>query len=244
MQTFAFSPIGVLRTPFIEKFGTPRQGHLVSSAPASLEFSTSAPAEAWLSGLEGFSHCWLITVFHENLNSNPPPKIHPPRLAGKSVGVLASRSPHRPNPIGLTLAKIEGIRGREIHLSGVDLLDGTPVLDIKPYLEEADSAKNAEMGWVANAPWPKTEVRIHADAVENLKDIYRTKPPPIDQVHFLRLAQETLSNDPRAVADREKNTRDGDLRWFWIRLYDVDCGFVFIPEGIEIRKIRPALLLK
>src|SRR5262249_16291394 len=137
-DTFAFSPIGYVRSVFDHKFGTPRQGGLAPHSRASLLLEPVWPHKGLFDELEGFSHAWLISVFHQSKNTNVPSKIHPPRLEGKTVGVLASRSPHRPNNIGLTLARIERVEGDTLHFSGVDLVDGTPILDIKPYLAEAD----------------------------------------------------------------------------------------------------------
>jgi tRNA (adenine37-N6)-methyltransferase len=241
MEPFAFTPIGIIRTPFIDKFGTPRQGRMVPAAQARVEFVDSAPAELWLRGLEGFSHCWLIGVFHEHMHEPAPPLVHPPRMGGGAVGVFATRSPHRPNPVALTLAEIVGVEGRTLHVAGIDLLDGTPILDIKPFLPEADRADEARSGWVDAHPWPGLPVRITDSATARLDRIYELSPPPVPRDQFERLMVETLAIDPRAVADRAKIIEDGQPRRFWLRLYDVDVGFWYQGAAIIIEELRFAL---
>src|SRR5262249_50831961 len=126
--------------------------------------------------LDQFSHLWIIFVFHEHGSKNWKPSIRPPRLGGaKKVGVLASRSPHRPNPIGLSVVEIASLDadaegGPEIHVRGVDLLDGTPVLDIKPYVPYADSYPAASAGWAEEAI-VRTPVEFSERAELRLKDL-------------------------------------------------------------------------
>ena len=141
---FEFPPIGRIRSCFRECRGTPRQGSFAPSTRGFLEFQKRVPANS-TDGLEAFSHVWILFIFHTNTNLHHSKRAHngggshsfrskikPPKLKGKSIGVFASRTPHRPNAIGITLAKIERVDGRRIDLSALDLLDGTPVLDIKP----------------------------------------------------------------------------------------------------------------
>ncbi len=240
MTPFHFEPIGWLKSPFIDKFGTPRQGHLVPAAQARVEWAKGTQPENWLDGLEGFSHVWLISVFHQNYGKRAPNKIHPPRLNGRRVGVLSTRSPHRPNPIGLTLARIIEVEGRQLRLSEVDLIDGTPLLDIKPYIPEADHAKQASCGWVATNPWPQLAVHFSDESEASLDRLFRRArvPMPLDQ--FKLLIQQSLACDPRAVADRQDPPSEGGpRRWFWLKLYNLDIGFYFSPRGIEVGLARP-----
>ncbi|XP_076465229.1 tRNA (adenine(37)-N6)-methyltransferase-like isoform X2 [Babylonia areolata] len=133
-------PIGYLRSVFQFKNGTPRQPSLCSAARGSMTVDKSIfnnPEHA-LEGLEQFSHAWIVFVFHKNQCGHTKAKVKPPRLNGKRVGVFSTRSPYRPNAIGLTLAKIERISGATVHLSGIDIVDGTPVLDIKPFIPQYD----------------------------------------------------------------------------------------------------------
>lgn len=150
---FQFDAIGTIQTCFKEKFGIPRQSGLVESARGTIKLDDDPDLRTAIRSLESFSHLWVIFVFHEHGSKNWKPSIRPPRLGGaRKVGVLASRSPHRPNPIGLSAVAIEACRpdapgGPEIDVSGVDLLDGTPILDIKPYIPYADSIPGAKAGW-------------------------------------------------------------------------------------------------
>lgn len=147
------APIGTVQSCFSTRNGTPRQPLVVPLARATVVLDPArVPAEA-LEGLATYSHCWILYVFHLNTDldkmwkdparSKLKAKVRVPRLKGGKVGVLATRSPHRPNPIGLSVAKVEAVDGHAILLSGVDLVDATPVLDIKPYLPYSDSVKGA-----------------------------------------------------------------------------------------------------
>ncbi|KAK9980976.1 hypothetical protein ABG768_000551 [Culter alburnus] len=136
-------PIGYISSCFAVKTGTPRQPTVCSSSRASLKINPSVfnNPEHSLVGLEQYSHIWIIFLFHKNGQMSYKAKVKPPRLNGQRVGVYSTRSPHRPNALGLTLAKLERIAGDTLHLSGVDIIAGTPVLDIKPYIPDYDSPK-------------------------------------------------------------------------------------------------------
>ena len=131
-------PIAHVRTCYGEKFGVPRQSGLVGEAWGQLVFEPEYRQLDAIRGLDGFSHLWLVFIFHHTSHKEWKPTVRPPRLGGnQKVGVFASRSPFRPNPIGLSCLKIEKIDLLDplapiIHLSGVDVVDGTPVIDIKP----------------------------------------------------------------------------------------------------------------
>ncbi|CAI5459451.1 unnamed protein product, partial [Closterium sp. Yama58-4] len=159
LSTYPMTPIGVIRSCFSTRNGTPRQPLLVPAARAYLELPRGGVAPAALQGLEGYSHCWLLYVFHANTDiqrlwSDPHhrkfrAKVRVPRLQGGKLGALATRTPHRPVPIGLSIAKVERVEGRRVLLSGADLVDGSPVLDIKPYLPYSDALPSATVPqWV------------------------------------------------------------------------------------------------
>lgn len=139
-----FKPIGIIRTAFPEKRAVPRQPTVGSKLVGMIEISQEVftNPEHSLEGLEGFSHMWVIYHFHKN-DSHPKAKVAPPRLSGERVGVFSTRSPHRPSPIGLSLVEIDRIDGPRIHFLGTDMIDGTPVLDIKPYIPHYDNPENA-----------------------------------------------------------------------------------------------------
>ena len=127
-------PIGFLESVYREKFGTPRQSGFVKNAKARLTLVNEINSSC-LEGLEDYGYVWLIFIFHIGLHdyNTLKTKIAPPKLEGEKIGVFATRSPHRYNPIGLSLAKLEKISDRTIYLTGSDLIHGTPVIDIKPY---------------------------------------------------------------------------------------------------------------
>ncbi|KAH7441002.1 hypothetical protein KP509_03G020500 [Ceratopteris richardii] len=152
-------PIGFIQSCFTTRNGTPRQPLLVPLARACLILPPEGVPATAFDGLTGYSHCWLVYIFHANTDLphiwNQPShkefkaKVRVPRLDGGKLGVFATRTPHRPCPIGLSVAKVEGVYGRMLLLSGVDLVDGTPVLDVKPYLPYCDIVGNATApSWV------------------------------------------------------------------------------------------------
>lgn len=196
-EGFEFAPIGYVKSPFLDKFGVPRQPGLASRAKGVLKIGKDPDLKTALRGLEEFSHLWIVFVFHEHGGKNWKPSIRPPRLGGnRKVGVLASRSPHRPNPIGLSAVIIERIDleaegGPEIHVGGIDLLDGTPILDLKPYLPYADSIPEANAGW-ASEPIPRTPVSFTETAEEEIRRF-----DPDGSRNFRSLIVEVLELDPR-----------------------------------------------
>ena len=157
MTQYTFSAIGTLRSPFREKFGIPRQPGLAPHAISRLILRPDCATADCLAGLEGFSHLWLTFVFHATLEQGWQPGVRPPRLGGNERrGVFATRTMFRPNPIGLSVVEllsiVDGENGKELLLRGADLLDGTPVLDIKPYVPYVDSVSDARAGFATTAP--------------------------------------------------------------------------------------------
>ncbi|MBQ0037713.1 MAG: tRNA (N6-threonylcarbamoyladenosine(37)-N6)-methyltransferase TrmO [Clostridiales bacterium] len=149
--------IARIRSPFSEKFGVPRQSGLVDSLRAQIVFEKDYRNADAVRGLEGFSHIWLIWQFSQAVRDGWSPTVRPPRLGGNQrMGVFATRSPFRPNEIGLSSVKLERIEidpklGPVLHVSGADLMDGTPIFDIKPYLPYCDSHPDALGGWTDGA---------------------------------------------------------------------------------------------
>ena len=150
-------PIAHIRTEFSTKFGVPRQAGLVPALRGRVVFAPEYRNPDALRGLEGFSHIWLIWEFSEAKRAQWSPTVRPPRLGGNvRMGVFATRSPFRPNPIGLSCVRLEGISndpelGPVLEVSGADLMDGTPILDVKPYLPYCDSRPEATAGFTAQA---------------------------------------------------------------------------------------------
>ncbi len=199
-STHSFEPIGFIETPFKEKFGTPRQPSLVPSSWGVLKLRPGLNLFGALDGLEGFSHAWLIFVFHENSNKTVRAKIHPPRMDGEKMGLFATRTPHRPNPIGLSAVKIEKVEASTIYFSGVDLVDGTPILDLKPYLPSADSIPDALSGWTSTRAERQIQVVFTDRARDDLKARVADRAP-----RFESAIRELLELDPRPVFYRGTN---------------------------------------
>lgn len=218
MKDRPLAVIGHLRSCFREKFGTPRQPLLVPGATASLTIAKEHLPEHALDGLDRFSHVWLLSYFHLNTNKMVRPKIHPPRLKGESVGLFASRSPHRPSPIGLSLAKLVEVDKDTIHLSGIDLVDGTPILDVKPYIPEWDSVPQASSGWVKDNPFPTLTVKF---SPKSLKDIAAAEKR-LRLADLKAVLKDILSQDLRNARDKAQNKDGLELAFF---LYDFDAHF-------------------
>lgn len=144
MDSFAFSPIGHVRAERREKRLVPRQPGELGEA-LTIELAPRDGIDDALCDLDGFDHIWVVFVFHEA--KHYAPKVLPPR-SQKKRGVLATRSPHRPNPIGLSVVHLVRIEGRTLFIEGADMLDGTPVLDVKPYIAYADAIPAAKLGWL------------------------------------------------------------------------------------------------
>lgn len=208
-----FKVIGVLESCFQEKFGTPRQPHLVPGSFARLKIHPQYSPEHSLEGLAEFSHVWLLSWFHLSTNKTFHPKIHPPRMKGGKIGVFASRSPHRPNPVGLSLTKLERVEKDTLYLSGIDLINGTPILDVKPYLPISDIAANPLSGWVPLNAFPELKVGFSAKA---LKDIERFNRPAAQDLPGL--IADTLRHDPRNMRDRTQMKDGAELAFFMLNL--------------------------
>jgi tRNA-Thr(GGU) m(6)t(6)A37 methyltransferase TsaA len=168
--TYRFDPIGVVRSPFRERAQAPRQATVAREVGARIELYPGHGYEDALDGLQAWEYAWVVFVFHLNVEQKRAwrPKVLPPRSETKR-GVFATRSPHRPNPIGLSAVKIERVDGLVVHLRGVDLLDGTPVLDLKPYVAYADALPDARAGWLETPdPRPAWEVAFTAGSEAEL----------------------------------------------------------------------------
>jgi tRNA-Thr(GGU) m(6)t(6)A37 methyltransferase TsaA len=152
MTAFEFHPIGVVRSPFDERAAAPRQASAGAGVAARIELFPGHGYEDALSGLEDWEYAWVLFVFHKNVEEGRgwKPKVLPPRATAKH-GVFATRSPHRPNPIGMSAVRVERVDGLVVHVRDVDLLDGTPVLDLKPYVAYADARPDARAGWLEAA---------------------------------------------------------------------------------------------
>lgn len=201
MSELTISPIAHIRTPFKDKFGLPRQSGRVSSLTGAIVFEPQFRNPDAIRGLDGFSHIWLIFEFSQSHRENFSPTVRPPRLGGnRRVGVFASRSPFRPNSLGLSCVKLKEIRhdanlGDVLEVEGIDLLDGTPIFDLKPYLPHADCIPDALGGFADEFASYKLEVVCPDSLAELLPDNIR------DAV-FSCLAEDprpSYQNDPERI---------------------------------------------
>jgi len=221
---FTLQPIGVVRSCFREKFGIPRQPGLAPEARATLELLPPYAQPATVRGLEDFSHLWLLFVFHGIPKGRWQPTVRPPRLGGnRRLGVFATRSPFRPNPLGLSAVRLEQIAissGRiTLHLAGVDLLDGTPVLDIKPYLPYVDRIPEAAGGFAPEAPVAELTVTFSPQAAEFCADW--------PDGNLRELITQILRQDPRPAYEQGNAT----LKQYGMKLYCFDLKWKITSNG-------------
>jgi tRNA-Thr(GGU) m(6)t(6)A37 methyltransferase TsaA len=152
VETLTLTPIGTIRTPFLERADAPRQTYAAPDVEGRLELSSGRDFEHALEDIEGWEYLWVLYWFHQNEGWRP--KVLPPRSV-KRRGLFATRAPHRPNPIGLSVVKLERVEGLVLHVRGVDMLDCTPLLDIKPYVPAADARPDARTGWLGTQTAPE-----------------------------------------------------------------------------------------
>ena len=174
MKSLNFTPIGHISSCYKEKFGIPRQPGLVSAAKAKLTLDEMFDEEC-VRELEDFSHIWLQFVFHQTHTQGWKSMVRPPRLGGNSkVGVFASRSTFRPNPIGLSVVELDNIEIINsqvvLHFKGCDLVDGTPILDVKPYLPYVDAIPEAKAGYAKQKPLQKMTVFMSEEIIQACQD--------------------------------------------------------------------------
>ena len=207
-------PIAIVRSPYKQRFGIPRQPGLVD-ARGTIEMLPKYNDPAMLDGLGDFSHIWVSFLFHGNIDQGWKKKVKPPRLGGKKqVGVFASRSPHRPNFIGLSalrLLKVKTTQPPQLLVSGIDLLDATPVIDIKPYVAYSDSIEDATCGYAQAVP-PLSQQVIFTDAAQA---VMASRP---DKDYELKLIHDVLAQDPRPPYKSSRTTE----RNFGMRLGDFE----------------------
>ncbi|MBC3410057.1 tRNA (N6-threonylcarbamoyladenosine(37)-N6)-methyltransferase TrmO [Pseudomonas sp. SWRI107] len=221
------SPVGIVRSCFKEKFAIPRQPQLAPAARGVLELLPPFNQGDAVAGLEQVSHVWLLFLFHEALEDKPRLKVRPPRLGGnKSMGVFATRATHRPNGIGQSVVRLEGVEPGRLLLSGIDLLDGTPVLDIKPYVPYADSVATATNLMADAAPAPIV-VLWHEHAVPQAHAHAQRLGEPL-----VELIEQCLAQDPRPAYQLPPPERV-----YGVKFWDVQVRWHY-PQPDQIRVLE------
>ena len=207
-------PIAYFRSPLTSKFGVPRQSGIVSELRGRIEFVAKYRQVEALRGLEAYDYLWLIWGFSENVDAQKHPTVRPPLLGGNQrVGVWASRSPFRPNNLGLSSVRIASIdmEHMTIEVLGGDLMDGTPIYDIKPYLPYADSHPEARGGFTDNHQWQQLEVVMP----EELRQLFQSAD--------LEVLRQTLALDPRPHYQQDASRQYGmPFMGYDIRFHVVD----------------------
>lgn len=225
-------PVGKIHTPYKEKFAIPRQPSLAPDVVTELHLIGEMNNEATVRELEQFSHLWLLFLFDKNIEAGWKPTVRPPRLGGNQrVGVFASRSTFRPNAIGMSAVELKEVvieKGNVvIRLGNVDLVDGTPIIDIKPYIPYSDSIPEAKGGYAEEAPQSKP-VTFSQDALAVLS---KEK----DALYKQTALEQILSQDPRPAYKQDKQ----DLKVYAVQLFDWDVSFQVIDESIVVTGLKP-----
>lgn len=217
--------IARIYTDYKEKFGIPRQSGIASESVGKIVFEKNFRCPEALRGIEGYSHLWLIWQFSESVREEWSPTVRPPRLGGnKRVGVFATRSPFRPNPIGLSSVKLIGIEHTEnegdvLIVSGADILNGTPIYDIKPYLKYTDSHENAIGGFADGVFDYKLEVEFPSELFEMIPENKRSSLTVI------------LENDPRP------GYKEDDEKEYGMKYADFEVFFTVKDKKLTVTRV-------
>ncbi len=232
MHSLLINPIGTLHSPFREKFGIPRQPGLAPHAISRLVLAPECARPECFAGLEAFSHLWLIFGFHATADQGWRPTVRPPRLGGNQrLGVFATRSMFRPNPLGLSVVELVGVAtgesGVELLLRGADLLDGTPIYDIKPYVPYADSLPEARGGFAPEAP-VLLDVQWAEQALREAEQLGL-------EADTRALIDEVLAQDPRPAY--AGNAHD-EARVYGVWLAGCDVSFGIGAAGVSVLGVK------
>ena len=228
-ETIPVKIIARIHTDFATKFGVPRQSGLVESLRGEIVFEPEFRNADALRGIEDFSHLWLIWQFSEAVRDKWQPTVRPPRLGGnQSMGVFATRSPYRPNPIGLSSVKLEGVeqrpgKGTVLIVSGADLMDGTPILDIKPYLPYADCRTDATGGFTDQVERKTLEVAFPSKLLSEI---------PEDKRQAL---VDVLAQDPRPAYQKDPGRQYGLTFAGYDVRFCVRDGTLTVTEVVKVK---------
>ena len=218
-------PIARIKSDFPSKFGIPRQSGLVESLQATIIFEPEYRNTDALRGIDGFSHLWIIWQFSEAVRQGWSPTVRPPRLGGnKRIGVFATRSPFRPNNLGLSCVKLLGLEvtedfGTVLHVGGADLMDGTPIFDIKPYIPYSDAHPNALGGFTDTADSFLLEVDFPVHLLNKLPASKR------------QAVKDVLSHDPRPSYQRDRD------RIYGLPFAGFDIRFTVVNNTLYVKEV-------
>ncbi|MBT9310631.1 tRNA (N6-threonylcarbamoyladenosine(37)-N6)-methyltransferase TrmO [Leptothoe kymatousa] len=233
-----FAPIAHIQSCYPDRFGIPRQAGLVKSAYADIVFEATEENKLALRGIEEFSHLWILFFFHGQTYRKFKPLVRPPRLGGnKSVGVYATRSPNRPNPIGMSAVQLLGVveqqKTMRLQVQGGDFLDGTPVIDVKPYIPYADALSDASSAW---ANYQEPSLPVHWSAAAEAVLLADGADGAAERLRCL--IGETIAQDPRPGYERGKDGKPGQRWHMQINNYSVFWTvYNNIAEVIELIKV-------
>ncbi|MBQ4427098.1 MAG: tRNA (N6-threonylcarbamoyladenosine(37)-N6)-methyltransferase TrmO [Oscillospiraceae bacterium] len=223
VRKMEIEPIAFVRNDFKEKFGIPRQAGLADKVESRVEFTGRYRNPDAIRGVEGFSRLWLIWGFSEARLAEWSPTVRPPRLGGNErIGVFATRSPYRPNSLALSSVKLLRVEGGDLIVAGADVLDGTPVYDIKPYLPYADAFPDERAGWTEGARELSLSVEIPAALAERIA--------PGKREALLSV----LRNDPRPSYQRDSE------RVYGLRFGDYNVKFTVSGDTLTVKNIEEA----
>ena len=230
--SWSFNAIGIIHSPCKEKFAVPRQSGLAPDLVSKIEILKPYDRDEAFLALESFSHIWVLSVFHLAQRDDWQPTVRPPRLGGNErVGVFASRSPFRPNPIALSVFKLEGLERVNgilyIKVSGTDLVDGTPVIDIKPYIPYADQPEASLGGYTGTVAKPTLEIEFSPAARQQCQQIEAQT-----DIKLEKLIIQLISLDPRPAYHRNE-----EQRYYGLNLYDYNIKFEVVDGVAKIISI-------
>lgn len=237
--SMTFEPIGYVRCSQKYRYEAPRQATLAENS-GIIELNPGMNFETALSDLEGFDHIWVIFAFH--LNDNWKPKVTPPvKGIKKRVGVFATRSPHRPNPIGMSCVRLTKVEGRKLHIENFDMLDGTPILDIKPYIGLSDSHLEASRGWLPDALPEEWSVEFSMKAHEQAEFISERSELDLERFCHVQLASEPHESERKRIRKTDGGYAIGCRTWSVFYSTDPDtCTIMvsdirsnYLPEELE-----------
>lgn len=216
-------PVAHIRSLFADKFGVPRQGNLAPHVVSEIVFESEFRNPDCVRGIDGFSHLWLIWGFHCNEAAGWSPTVRPPRLGGNTrLGVFATRSPFRPNPIGLSVVKLLSVEeGPVLRVSGADMVDGTPIYDIKPYIPYADIVQEATGGFTET---PRELLQV---------EVACSLPVGVTEA-WLAAMQEVLAQDPRPAYQHDPQ------RVYYVVLKPWEVSFRVREGRAEVLAVKPA----